>query len=520
MKKGIFTTMILLATLFCAAQNGLTLKTDTTTAMSRIPLFSCGTSTVADADGNVYSTVQIGDQCWMGENLRVGVTIPSSTPQANNSIIEKYCYGDNPSNCNTYGGLYQWNELMQYSGQQGAQGICPSGWHIPSNGDWNNLALSLNENTAGKMKTTGTIEGGTGLWYAPNTGATNSSGFSALPGGWKNDQGNFTSLGYDAFFFSSSGWWDCCAHFWQLNYDATYIITNWTYKWLSMSVRCLKNPVTLPTVSTTSISGIAVTTAVGGGDVTSDGGEAVTARGVVWSTSQNPTVSNYQGITTNGTGVGVFISNLTGLAPHTTYYVRAYATNSVGTSYGNQIGFATAIPANLPLSGVTINAGTVTCFDATQTITVSNFTVNGGSVTLIAGGNILLQPATIVGNGGYLHASITTSQNYCLQPPGMLQLNNENTTMEIQTPELHDHSVLFTIFPNPTSDRFTLETAKNDSIGKLTVEIYGMRGEKMFTEILNGEYRHEFSLANYPVGLYVVRVTTGELSETRKIVKQ
>lgn len=94
-----------------------------------------------------------------------------------------------------------------------------------------------------------------------------------------------------------------------------------------------------PTVQTTSVSNITDATATSGGNVTSDGGAAVTARGVCWSTSQNPTINDNH--TTDGTGEGSFTSNLTGLSPNTTYYVRAYATNVVGTAYGNEITFTT-----------------------------------------------------------------------------------------------------------------------------------------------------------------------------------
>nr|HPQ35761.1 FISUMP domain-containing protein [Tenuifilaceae bacterium] len=95
----------------------------------------------------------------------------------------------------------------------------------------------------------------------------------------------------------------------------------------------------LPTVSTKAVTGITTTTAVSGGDVTSIGGFSVITRGVCWSTSQNPTVSNAH--TTDGQGTGTYTSNLTILIPNTTYYVRAYATNSVGTGYGNQVSFTT-----------------------------------------------------------------------------------------------------------------------------------------------------------------------------------
>ncbi len=92
--------------------------------------------------------------------------------------------------------------------------------------------------------------------------------------------------------------------------------------------------ITLPTITTSSVTSVSSTTATSGGNITSDGGSTVTARGVCWSTSQNPTISNSK--TTNGAGTGNFTSSITGLLPGTTYYVRAYATNSVGTAYGNE----------------------------------------------------------------------------------------------------------------------------------------------------------------------------------------
>ena len=95
-----------------------------------------------------------------------------------------------------------------------------------------------------------------------------------------------------------------------------------------------------PSVTTNNVSSIGTTTAICGGNVTSDGGADVTARGVCWSTSQNPTISNSH--TTNGSGTGSFTSSITGLTPNTTYYVRAYATNSAGTNYGAQKTFTTS----------------------------------------------------------------------------------------------------------------------------------------------------------------------------------
>ena len=107
--------------------------------------------------------------------------------------------------------------------------------------------------------------------------------------------------------------------------------------------------ISLPTLTTTAASSIATTTAVSGGTISSDGGATITARGVCWSTSTNPTIA-LSTKTTDGTGTGVFTSNLTALSANTTYYVRAYATNSVGTAYGTEISFITS---NTPSASVT-----------------------------------------------------------------------------------------------------------------------------------------------------------------------
>ncbi len=102
------------------------------------PTWSCGDTLNDTRDGQNYNTVQIGDQCWMAENLNVGTMIDGSDDQTQQTpeVIEKYCYDNNTANCDTYGGLYQWNEMMHYTTQEGAQGICPAGWHVPTDGEW------------------------------------------------------------------------------------------------------------------------------------------------------------------------------------------------------------------------------------------------------------------------------------------------------------------------------------------------------------------------------------------------
>ncbi len=133
----------------------------------------------------------------------------------------------------------------------------------------------------------------------------------------------------------------------------------------------------LPTLTTTAASAITSTTATSGGNITSDGGASVTARGVCWSTSQNPTVSNSK--TTNGTGTGVFTSSITGLTPGATYYVRAYATNSVGTAYGSQITL-TAL-ATIP----TVTTTALTNITSTSVTSGGNVTNDGGAAITARG---------------------------------------------------------------------------------------------------------------------------------------
>ncbi len=150
--------------------------------------------------GQTYSTVVIGDQCWLRENLNVGKMIPGYTRMEDNKIIEKYCYNDNIDNCETYGGLYQWDELMQYRRDENTQGICPEGWHIPTQNDFRTLIDYLGgEEIAGeKLKKAGSI-----FWVTPETEITNESGFSALPGGIGGGDGTFNKLGNSAYFAST-----------------------------------------------------------------------------------------------------------------------------------------------------------------------------------------------------------------------------------------------------------------------------------------------------------------------------
>jgi uncharacterized protein (TIGR02145 family) len=119
--------------------------------------FVCGSPLTDPRDNQSYPSVQIGTQCWMAANLNYGNTIPSALMQRDNCVSERYCFGDNPGNCTTNGGLYQWDELMKYTAASGAQGMCPPEWHVPTEADWNILFNFYTSNgfAASALKSTG-----------------------------------------------------------------------------------------------------------------------------------------------------------------------------------------------------------------------------------------------------------------------------------------------------------------------------------------------------------------------------
>jgi len=211
--------------------------------------FVCGSSFTDSRDMQSYTTVQIGTQCWMSENLNIGTMINGNLSQINNSTIEKYCYSNNTGNCNTYGGLYQWNEMMQYVTTEGVQGICPTGWHLPTDDEWKTLEMYLGmtqveadadawrgTNEGDKLKESGTVH-----WQFPNMGATNSSGFTALPGGMRGSSGSFIYLSSNGFWWSSTESSGTDAWYRILKYDKGQVGRYHYYKTYGRSVRCLKD---------------------------------------------------------------------------------------------------------------------------------------------------------------------------------------------------------------------------------------------------------------------------------------
>lgn len=190
-----------------------------------------GTSTVFYTN-KTYNTIAIGNQCWMRENLDVGSMIQGSANPSDNGTIEKYCYDNNTVNCATYGGLYEWNEAMQYVTTEKTKGICPLGWHIPTKTEFQTLASAVS-NDGNALKEIG--EGiGSGV-------GTNISGFSALLAGNRNDNGNFYDLRNNAFFWSSPDYIATGAYGLYLSYNDSNIALNYVHKGLSFSIRCLKD---------------------------------------------------------------------------------------------------------------------------------------------------------------------------------------------------------------------------------------------------------------------------------------
>jgi uncharacterized protein (TIGR02145 family) len=186
--------------------------------------------------------------------------ILGANDQSNNSVLEKYCYNNDSANCAIYGGLYQWAEAVQY--QNGAtnttspspafsgnvKGICPTGWHVPSDGDWCTLTTFLdsnaNCNVFGTSSATagGALKSSSGLWASPNTGATNSSGFLARPAGYRATPSLFNDVGEGTHFWSFSGYSNTDAIGRNLYFNHSFFLRFFTNKGhYGFSIRCLKD---------------------------------------------------------------------------------------------------------------------------------------------------------------------------------------------------------------------------------------------------------------------------------------
>ncbi len=413
---------------------------------------SNGTITaVRDHQNNSYAVVQIGNQCWLKENMRC-TTSPSTganmvenpAVQANMSatVCRAYYYDNNPANAaDGYGLLYNWPAAMDGSTAEGARGICPEGWHLPTDAEWTtlmNTAVSIYQPgvtpTSQTMANNARIEGGNTAissmlsggadWQSDNSGEAtpgnfshalrNATGFSAVPSGGYN--GRFLGRGQGVYCWSSSPYDSGNASYRVLFYLYAGVFRDYGLKEYAFAVRCLRNDggtsaAILPTVTTSAVENVTATSATCGGNVSSDGGAAVTARGVCWSTNQNPTISDNH--TADGSGVGSFTSNISGLTAGNIYYVRAYATNSVGTAYGNEV--SVTVPGNTPGPGNTTSCGVSSIH--------SNETGSNGTITAVRDHQNNSYAVVQIGNQCWLKENMrcTTSPStgtYLIPPVG------------------------------------------------------------------------------------------------------
>ncbi|HQO10685.1 MAG TPA: fibrobacter succinogenes major paralogous domain-containing protein [Clostridiales bacterium] len=200
------------------------------------------TGTVTDIDGNVYNTIGIGGQIWMAENLKVshfrnGEEVPEVSDYTGwyNTFTAARCsYDNNPANSTVYGYMYNWYAVKD------SRNIAPVGWHVPSDDEWDELIdwIGGEANAGVKLKETGFDH-----WNYPNEGASNETGFTALPGGWRINMGNFFDLNIRGYWWASTNEYlpssfayANCLYNDSLKSDGLAVI-----KQFGLSVRCVKN---------------------------------------------------------------------------------------------------------------------------------------------------------------------------------------------------------------------------------------------------------------------------------------
>jgi len=481
--------------------------------------FSCGDILVDERDGQEYTTVLIGNQCWMAENLNIGQMLnqSGSTNQTNNGVIEKFCYNNDQAECDEYGGLYQWGEMMDYQSGESNPGISPAGWHLPSDQEWMELEMFLGMSEADANETGFERGANEGIQLQVGGG----TGFDALFGGiWYPDYG----FAYNEDFASPTGYY--FTYFWSTSpgtYSNNYMyrnvntqfetVTRWQAEdAFGYSVRCLADDFSSSYHFEFNDSEYEIVMDMKNWEAAA--ADAVAKNGfLVEIDSQEEQDAIYDAII-NGAGIA---SNYTtvndggGIA-----YVWIGATDKAdegiwlwdGDNDGQGVNFWTGQGANgsgngTPIDGAYNNWGGA----STGTPNEPDDFMNNQDVAAIA---LAGWPA------GTTMLGITSEWND-------IDLNNElyyiieyNTTSVDNN--INNNGI--SVYPNPTSDKIIISNKNQQNIKR--VELSNILGQQVYVWGQEVGVNHEININKQPKGIYLLSIygIDNKLITSQKIIKQ
>ncbi|HPQ35923.1 MAG TPA: fibrobacter succinogenes major paralogous domain-containing protein, partial [Tenuifilaceae bacterium] len=305
------------------------------------------TAPVKDIDGNIYSTVDIGPQRWMAENLKVtryrdGTPIVENLTQGTTiGAYSIYDYTLIPEITTDSAMNAMYGKLYNSYAATSSLGLCPAGWVVPSIDDWDALVDYLGGQpiAGGLLKSIRTAPMAHPRWDAPNASASNLSGFKALPGGDYSSNG-FGGIGSVANFWTKT-YSELFGSYFNLTFDIAEVIDMEAERFFGFSVRCIKTDAMPPKINTNPVTDIGYIVAKGGGTLTDDGGAAIDSIGIVWASFENPTLESHLGKAFAEPTQTNFAITIDMLEESSVYYVRAFAANKAGVSYGKSVAFTT-----------------------------------------------------------------------------------------------------------------------------------------------------------------------------------
>jgi len=373
--------------------------------------------TVTDYDGTTYNIITINTQDWIQENLKTthynnGEAIANITTDDTaweTLTTGAYCWynNDEATYKNTYGALYNWYTTVD------VRNVCPAGWHVPTDAEWTTLVDYLGgvNNAGALLKETGTTH-----WTDPNSGATNESYFTALPGGQRRYDGPFSELGDEGYWWTStvysttSAWWRLMEY---NNTQANHYASNNNF---GFSVRCIKGE--LPLTKIDDATTIAATSATFNGQVNPNNASTTVTFEYGETTSYGSEITASESPVTGSTPASVS-ADISSLSESTTYHYRVKAVNSYGTSYSADMTFTTlTLTAPTATTGSAISVtttsatlnGTVNANDLSTTVTFEyGLTTTYGTEVTAAESPVTGTTATAV---SYNLSSLTASTTY------------------------------------------------------------------------------------------------------------